>query len=251
MCINKIIRTSALLAFLLTFISSIDAKKPDSHVEMVEIYYSHHYGYGIVKSKAVYCRDGDFFVFQLDNWRLSCNSPDVFIAIREYDIDEFVDGMLNMQRDTCDAYSISRSDLELYPELVETWISRQYDSDSFKHIDKSKYLSIPDEKILSLSCQETSVALSSHCDLFYYNGMPYFKVIFTYSDGTKATLRPFQWYEGVPWLLISQDKSFFIDYDYVYNFLNKIGYGRFLSLRSRGKMVAHIVHYLLNGGMRK
>ena len=221
------------------------AGNKENKVIKVDIYYYHEGGYALTYSHAIYKRNNNVFEFHLEDWRETNNVMDSPIAFYGYFVDKFVSEMPKMVKDTCDAYKISKNDIDNYRNFLHEDLYF-----SIEDIDKNKYQSIQDQTLLDLTCNEISEALYYKDFLFYSLSLskPLKQyIVLTFNDGNTVELRPHLNFSGIPWMVKKKDEIYFLDYNFFYNFIKEIGWEKhFPYLNDRDSMVFKVVSYLIS-----
>lgn len=242
---NKI--KGVVLLFSLLFVAlCVKAGNKENKVKRVDIYYYHEGGYGMYYSHAIYKRNKNVFEFNLKDWRKTNNVKNVPIAIDAYFVDRFVSEAQKMRKDTCEAYRISKEDIDDYRRLLlEDTIYL-----SLKDVDINKYQSVSDQTLLEMSCSEICKALSCPGEKYFGYGAlapNNERVVFTYSDGSTMELRPYTSYRGAPWKVIQDGETYYLDYNFFSNYIKRIGWEEhFMMQFERGEMVYDVVTYLFS-----
>ena len=232
------IKRHIILVCLLFVTICVYADDKENKVNRIDIYYHHEGGYALYSSHAIYKRNNNVFEFHLEDWRETHNAMNVPIAFYGRAVDEFVSKMPTMVKDTCEAYSISKKDIENFRDFLREdpfLLSIIYDI--------KMYQSVPDQTMLNLTCSEISEAL---CHSLKYNPAPNEYIVFTFDEGNTVELRPFVGYSGIPWMVKQKGGIYYLDYNFFYEFIKQIGWDTFFPYQyDRNDMVFDVVSYLL------
>lgn len=233
------IRVFSLLIFLIFCIIPAVTKEK---VNRVDIIYGHVDGYAMYKSVASYKLNGHDFILQSTNTH---NSELLPMTISEKTINELISNLAHLDKDSCDLYRITDCDIESYKALVHNICSSEAEVFIFKEIDESNYLALSNCDFYKLSCDDIIRRLSYPCSLFS-NHKPLIKIIFYISKEKKVEIFPSSCYEGLPWI-VHDCKQYYINYDYIMEFLKDIKYDKFFFFHNRGLMILHIANTIIEG----
>lgn len=249
------LRIFILFLSLMTFSSTAFAQQLSEKVERIEIEYTRVIGYGTMKAKAVYKYNPayDMFTISHEDWKKYHNAIEVPIGIADVYMMSFLNNWYKSQTDSCSYYSISKEDLSAYKELIYNCRGKKDFMDyldlslylPIDTIDENLYLSIPDETLQNLSCEEIYKALHTGPATTTIVRDNYFKVTFYFLDGKKMEITPYDGYKS-PWVVCYGGKNCLIDYNYGMWLVNNIGFGRFILFADRSLLTFHVVHYLLH-----
>lgn len=227
-----------ILVCLLFVAVCVYADDKENKVNRVDIYYLHEGGYALYSSHAIYKRNNNVFEFHLEDWRETHNAMNMPIAFYGRAVDEFVSKMPTMVKDTCEAYRISKKDIENYRDFLREdsfYLSIMYDI--------KMYQSVPDQTLLNLTCSEFSEALC-HSNKHKLASKEY--IVFTFNDGNTVELCPYFDYSGIPWMVKQKDRIYYLDYSFFYEFIKQIGWDKYFPyLYERSDMVFDVVRHLL------
>ena len=252
---RMIIVLAFLFLSLMTFSSTVFAQRLSEKVERIEIEYTRVVGYGTTKAKAIYKYNPtyDTFMISHEDWKKYHNAIEVPIGIADVYVMSFLDNWYKSQTDSCSYYSISKEDLSAYKELISNCKGKKGFLDYLDlslylpndTIDENLYLSIPDETLLNLSCEEIYKALHTGPTTTMIVRDSNFRITIYFLDGKKMEITPYDGYES-PWVVIYGGKNYLINHHCGMWFVTNIGFDRFVLFADRSLMTFHVVNYLLH-----
>lgn len=224
-------------------------------VDKVVIEYSYYNpditSYAEIICNKTYKLNGNAFKLQTNR------NEDIPECIPSVMIHEYLKGLENEVIDSCEYYLISDDDIRSYRHFIQKYgkDKKNYVNYNLLYpIEEAKFLSIPDTVLLNLSCSDISEALSSPNEFYLLLPMGFFSVTFHYIDGHLLRIRPFNSYQGAPWIVEENNNYYLVNNYYVTNFLKEIKYYKYIEPyinNYKYYMILHVVNYLLESrGLR-